>query len=75
MLLKELFIWAFWGQSVGLGCQVNVFIKKWKSWKIYHFIMCGSEIMTTWNVYLLAMILNETIRIFGVLKLLLFSHF
>ena len=29
--------------------QVNVSLKKWKSSKLYHFITCGSEIMTTWS--------------------------
>ena len=40
-------------------CQVNASIKKLKSWKIYHFIMCDSEIMTIWSMIPLDWIPNH----------------
>ena len=40
-------------------CQVNLSIKKLKSWKCYHFLKCGSEIMTTWYMDFLAWIPNH----------------
>ena len=46
-----------WPQWILLKfCQLNAFIKKWKSWKFYHFFTCSSEIATTWNMDLLAWI-------------------
>ena len=33
-------------------CQVNVSVKKWKSWKCYHFILCVSEIITTYGSFI-----------------------
>ena len=35
-------------------CQLNLTIKKWKYWKFYYFITCGSEIMTTQSMDSLA---------------------
>ena len=54
---KKLPTWSSW--ILFKFCQVNVSIKKWKSWKFCHFITCSSEIMTTWNMELLAWIPNH----------------
>ena len=49
--------WPTW--ILLIFCQVNVPIKKWKSWKFYLLLMKGFKIMTTWTIDPLAWTTNH----------------